>query len=59
MRFILRHLSLITMVSDLLLPLSQILLAQEQEHTRNASVKILVAVNDGSVPRPSPARSGV
>lgn len=53
MGFILRHLSLITMASDLLLPFSQILLAQEQEHTQNTSVKIPVAVNDGSVPRPS------
>ncbi len=59
MRFILSYLSLITMASDLLLPLSQILLAQEREHTQNTSVKILVAVNDGSVPRPSLARSDV
>lgn len=40
MRLILRHLSIITMASDLLLSLSQILLAQEQEHTQNTSVKI-------------------
>ena len=59
MRVILRLLSLIIMASDLLLPLSQILLAQEKEHTQNTSVKIPVAVNDGSVPRPSLARSGV
>ena len=57
MRFILLHLSLIAMTSDLLLPLSQILLAQEQEHTQNTSVKIPVAVNDGSVPWPSPAEA--
>ena len=59
MRFILSYLLLITMASDLLLPLSQILLVQEREHTQNTSVKIPVAVNDGSVPRLSLARSDV